>query len=238
MRSDGRSKDELRPVKITCDYLRHAEGSVLIEMGHTKVICAATIEESVPNFLRGKNRGWITAEYGMIPRSTGVRIPRESSRGRIGGRTHEIQRLIGRSLRAVVDLEALGERTIWVDCDVIQADGGTRTASITGAFVALANAVHKKGKFSRNPLRDYLAAVSIGKVNRDILMDLSYTEDSSAEVDMNVVMTGRGRFVEIQGTAEQNPFTQAELERLLRMAKKGIRQLIRHQEKLLKGTDL
>ena len=241
MRPDGRRSDELRPVKITRNYLKHAEGSVLIEMGDTKVICTATLEDSVPPFLRGKNRGWITAEYGMLPRSSSERIPREAARGRIGGRTQEIQRLIGRSLRAVVDLKALGEHTIWIDCDVIQADGGTRTASITGGFIALADAVQaaqKKGVLSANPLRDYLAAISVGKVDGNVLMDLSYAEDSKAEVDMNVVMTGHGHFVEIQGTAEHHPFAQSDLNRLLAMAKKAIKELVGLQQKLLKGLSL
>jgi len=237
-RADGRRKDELRPVRITTNYLKHAEGSVLIEMGDTKVVCSATVTDSVPPFLRGKNKGWITAEYGMLPRSSGERIPRESTRGRIGGRTHEIQRLIGRSLRAVVDLEALGERTIWIDCDVIQADGGTRTAAITGAFVALADALKSEKGNGGAPLRDYVAAVSVGRVDGNELTDLCYSEDSGAEVDMNVVMTGSGRFVEVQGTAEQTPFAQAELDRMLRMAKKGIRELIRFQKKALKGRAL
>ncbi len=210
----------------------------MIEMGDTKVICTATIADSVPPFLRGKNKGWITAEYGMLPRSSGERIPRESVRGRIGGRTHEIQRLIGRSLRAVVDLEALRERTLWIDCDVVQADGGTRTASITGAFVALADAMRKKKVFEKSPIRDWMAAVSVGKVNGDLVTDLNYAEDSAAEVDMNVVMTGRGRFVEVQGTAEQTPFAQTDLDRLMKLAKKSIRELIRQQRKVLKGFDL
>ena len=238
MRPDGRRKDELRPVKITRRYLKHAEGSVLLEMGDTRVICSATMEETVPHFLRGKNRGWVTAEYGMIPRSSGQRIPREAARGRPGGRTYEIQRLIGRALRAVVDLEILGERAVWIDCDVIQADGGTRTASITGAFVALADALTaalEKGVLAQNPLRDYLAAVSVGKVKGSLLLDLNYTEDSSAEVDMNIVMTGRGLLVEVQGTAEKEPFTQNELSRLLRLAGKGVRDLVRKQQKALKG---
>lgn len=234
IRSDGRRKNELRKVKITRDFIKHAEGSVLIEMGETKVICTATLQESVPPFLKGKNRGWVTAEYSMIPRSSGERIPRESVRGRVGGRTHEIQRLIGRSLRAVIDLEALGERTIWIDCDVIQADGGTRTASITGAFVALADAIQSKGKYKKNPITDYLSAVSVGKVGNNMLLDLCYVEDSTAEVDMNIVMTGRGRFVEIQGTAEQEPFSNTELEKFLILARKGIRELVSYQKKLIK----
>jgi ribonuclease PH len=234
-RADGRRKDQLRPVRISSNYLKHAEGSVLIEMGDTKVICTATVTDGVPPFLRGKNKGWITAEYGMLPRSSGERIPRESTRGRIGGRTHEIQRLIGRSLRAVVDLDALGERTVWIDCDVIQADGGTRTAAITGAFVALADALRSQKGLAGQPLRDYVAAVSVGRVNGAALTDLCYSEDSTAEVDMNVVMTGSGGFVEVQGTAERSPFAQSELDRLLRLAKKGIRELIRCQKKALKG---
>jgi ribonuclease PH len=206
-----------------------------MEMGETKVICTATLVATVPPFLRGKGKGWITAEYGMLPRSSAERIPRESTRGRVGGRTHEIQRLIGRSLRAVADLEALGERTAWIDCDVIQADGGTRTASITGAFVALADAIRKQKGFDTMPLRDYVAAVSVGKVNGDVMTDLDYTEDSAAEVDMNIVMTGSGRFIEVQGTAEQAPFGTMDMDRLLRLAKKGIRELVGLQKKALKG---
>lgn len=226
----------MRPVKITRNFIRHAEGSVLIEMGETKVICTATLEEGVPSFLRGRGKGWITAEYAMIPRSSPERVPRDASRGRVGGRTHEIQRLIGRSLRAVVDLEEMGERTVWIDCDVIQADGGTRTASITGAFIALADAF----RFAKNqrlisgiPLKDYLAAISVGKMNGEILVDLTYSEDSQADVDMNVVMTGKGRFVEIQGTAEITPFTEEEMARFLQIARRGIKQLIELQRKSL-----
>ena len=241
MRPDKRSRNELRPIRITHNYIKHASGSVLFEMGDTKVICTATLEETVPHFLRGKGKGWVTAEYGMLPGSTSERIPRESVRGRVGGRTHEIQRLIGRSLRAVVDLKSLGERSIWIDCDVIQADGGTRTASISGAFIALADAIcaaQKRGVFIKNPLRDYLAAVSVGKVNGSLVLDLNYAEDSTADVDMNVVMTGQGGLVEVQGTAEQNPFTQAELRRLLALAAKGIKEIIRRQQKVLKGMKL
>ncbi|HUK56089.1 MAG TPA: ribonuclease PH [Nitrospiria bacterium] len=240
-RPDGRRWDELRPVKITRSYLKNVEGSVLIEMGDTKVICAVTVEESVPPFLRGKNKGWISAEYGMLPRSSHERIARESVRGRIGGRTHEIQRLIGRSLRAVTDLDRLGERTLWIDCDVIQADGGTRTASITGAFVALADALlhaQKQGRIDRFPIRDYLAAVSVGRVRGRPLLDLCYAEDSAAEVDMNVVMTGSEKFVEVQGTAEQEPFTRSEMDALMVLGKKGIQQLVARQTKLLKGLPL
>ena len=240
-RTDGRRWDELRPLKITRSYLKNVEGSVLIEMGDTKVICAVTVEESVPPFLRGKNKGWVSAEYGMLPRSSHERIPRESVRGRVGGRTHEIQRLIGRSLRAVTDLERLGERTLWIDCDVIQADGGTRTASITGAFLALADAlVHaqKQGRIDRIPIKDYLAAVSVGRVQGQAALDLCYSEDSDAEVDMNVVMTGSEKFVEVQGTAERQPFTRSEMDALMDLARKGVRQLVARQKKLLKGLPL
>lgn len=236
-RGDGRRRDEIRLVKITRHYQKDVEGSVLIEMGHTKVVCSATIEEKVPPFLRGKGRGWITAEYAMLPRSSKERISRESTRGKIGGRTHEIQRLIGRSLRAVVDLEALGERSVWIDCDVIQADGGTRTASITGAFIALADALSslkKEGLISTLPINDYLAAISVGRVGGKNLVDLCYEEDFAAEVDMNVVMTGSGKFVEVQGTAEGKPFSRAELDGLLGLARKGIGQLITKQKQLLK----
>ncbi|MBI3609436.1 MAG: ribonuclease PH [Nitrospirae bacterium] len=240
-RPDGRRNDELRPVKITRSYLKNAEGSVLIEMGDTKVICTVTMDESVPPFLRGKKKGWLSAEYGMLPRSSHERIPRESVRGRIGGRTHEIQRLIGRSLRAVTDLDALGERTLWIDCDVIQADGGTRTASITGAFIALADALahaQKEGRIDRIPIKDYLAAVSVGRVRGRTVLDLCYAEDSNAEVDMNVVMTGSDKFVEIQGTAELHPFTRSEMDGLMALARKGVKQLIARQKKLLKGLPL
>ncbi|HSG04980.1 MAG TPA: ribonuclease PH [Nitrospiria bacterium] len=236
-RGDGRRRDEIRPVKITRHYQKDVEGSVLIEMGQTRVVCSATIETKVPPFLRGTGRGWVTAEYGMLPRSSRERISRESTRGKVGGRTHEIQRLIGRSLRAVVDLEALGERAVWIDCDVIQADGGTRTASITGAFVALADslsALKKEGLIPAVPIRDYLAAISVGCVGGANLVDLCYEEDFAAEVDMNVVMTGEGKFVEVQGTAEGDPFSRNELDRLLVLAKKGIGQLITRQKKLLK----
>jgi ribonuclease PH len=240
-RPDGRRWDELRPLKITRSYLKNVEGSVLIEMGDTKVICTVTVEESVPPFLRGKNKGWISAEYGMLPRSSRERIPRESVRGRVGGRTHEIQRLIGRSLRAVTDLERLGERTLWIDCDVIQADGGTRTASITGAFIALADALHhaqKQGRIDRIPIKDFLAAVSVGRVHGQPALDLCYEEDSNAEVDMNIVMTGGEKFVEVQGTAEQQPFTRSEMDALVDLAKKGVRHLVTQQKKLLKGFPL
>ena len=221
MRSDGRAADQLRPVTITPSYLAMPEGSALIEVGHTRVICTASIEETVPAFLRNSGRGWITAEYAMIPRSTLTRTPRESSKGRIGGRTHEIQRLIGRSLRAVADMTKLGERTITLDCDVIQADGGTRTASITGAYVALGLAVERllaSGALKKNPLRDLVSATSVGVVDGEVVLDLPYQEDSRAEVDMNFVMTGGGKFVEIQATAEQHPFDDAQLARMIALA--------------------
>lgn len=236
MRVDGRKKNQLRPLKITRNFIKHAEGSVLIEMGDTKVICTATVEERVPPFLRDKKKGWVTAEYAMIPRSSHERIPRESAKGKIGGRTHEIQRLIGRSLRSVVDMTALGERTIWIDCDVIQADGGTRTASITGSFIALMDAVQflrKEKKINTMPVRDYVAAISVGKVGGELLLDLNYPEDSNAEVDMNVIMTGSGKFVEVQGTAEQEAFAKKELDNLLKLATSGIKKLVASQKKLI-----
>ncbi|MDD2432651.1 MAG: ribonuclease PH [Clostridia bacterium] len=235
-REAGRKTDELREVIITPHYIKYPEGSVLVEMGETKVLCNATIEDKVPPFLRGENKGWVTAEYAMLPRATEVRNMREASRGKISGRTNEIQRLIGRSLRAVTDLEKLGERTIILDCDVLQADGGTRTASITGAFVALVLALEKmveEGVLEEIPLRDWLAAVSVGKVADALLLDLAYSEDSQAIVDMNVVMTGLGNFVEIQGTAEEYPFTREELEQLLTLASQGIKQLIAIQKNVL-----
>jgi len=235
-RLDGRAADDLRPVKITRNYIKHAEGSVLIEVGDTKVICTATVEEKVPVWLKGGGKGWITAEYSMLPRSAQSRIPREAAKGRITGRTYEIQRLVGRSLRSVVDMEKLGERTVWLDCDVIQADGGTRTASITGAFVALVDALaglKQKGLMEKIPVSDYLAAVSVGKVNDMVLLDLAYDEDSRAQVDMNVVMTEAGKFVEVQGTAEEAPFSRAELNELLGYAEKGINELIGIQRAVL-----
>ncbi len=238
VRKDGRSPLELRPVKITRNFIKYAEGSALIEMGETKVICTASVEEKVPPFLKDTGRGWITAEYAMLPRSTKTRSIRESTAGRVGGRTHEIQRLIGRSLRAVVDLAGLGERTIWIDCDVIQADGGTRTASITGAFVALYDALRymqEKGMVEKLPIVDAVAAVSVGKVGGLILLDLTYEEDSMAEVDMNLVMTGRGLFVEIQGTAEAYPFSQEELQEMIGVGSAGIRILIEKQKEVLQG---
>ena len=235
-RPDGRRPRELRPVAITPQYLRHAEGSALITLGLTRVLCAASVEESVPPFLRGSGRGWVTAEYGMLPRSTHTRSDREATRGRIGGRTHEIQRLIGRSLRAVTNLAALGERTIWIDCDVIEADGGTRTAAITGAYVALALALRKleaARAITGPPLTDAVAAVSVGMVGRRLCLDLAYTEDSSAAVDMNVVMTGHGRFVEVQGTAEAQPFTASQLAKMTALAADGIKQLVDVQRRVL-----
>ncbi|HEX3031233.1 MAG TPA: ribonuclease PH [Bacillota bacterium] len=235
-RIDGRQPGQLRPVKITRNYLKHAEGSVLIEVGDTKVICTASLEERVPPFMKGTGKGWITAEYSMLPRATETRNAREAAKGKLGGRTHEIQRLIGRALRSVVDLDKLGERTIWIDCDVIQADGGTRTASITGAFVAMVDAMQKLvlgGQLSQLPIIDYLAATSVGKINGELLLDLCYSEDSRAEVDMNVVMTKAGKFVEVQGTAEDQPFSREELNGLLDLAEKGILELISLQESAL-----
>lgn len=235
-RSDGRKPDQLRPVKITRNYIKHAEGSVMIEVGDTKVICTATVDEKVPPFMKGEGKGWVTAEYSMLPRSAPVRIIRESAKGKITGRTHEIQRLVGRSLRSIVDLEALGERTIIIDCDVIQADGGTRTASITGAFVALVDALGalvERQSLTTIPVSGYLAAISVGKVAGEILLDLAYDEDSIAEVDMNVVMTDKGEFVEVQGTAEDAPFSRAELDALLATAEKGISEMIAIQRQVL-----
>jgi ribonuclease PH len=231
-RPDGRAPRQLRRVKISTGVLKHAEGSALIEMGDTRVLCAASVEDGVPAFLKGTGRGWVTAEYGMLPRSTHTRMEREAARGRIGGRTHEIQRLIGRSLRAVTDLGALGERCIWIDCDVLQADGGTRTASITGAWVALVLAVRnleRTGQVGKSPMRGGVAAVSTGVVDGVECLDLCYEEDSKAEVDMNFVMTDRGRFVEIQGTAEAMPFSKSQADRMAALAWSGIRQLIQLQ---------
>ena len=239
MRKDGRRADEIRPVVITRDYLRHPKGSVLIEMGDTRVICAASVEEGVPPFLKNTGRGWLTAEYAMIPSSTHERSVRESSRGKVGGRTHEIQRLIGRALRAVTDLTAFGERTIHIDCDVIQADGGTRTASITGAFVALVDAFRRlraEGIVDRMPVRDFVSAVSVGLVDGRMLLDLQYEEDSRAEVDMNIVMTRGGLFIEVQGTAEGAPFTRERLEGLTDLAATGIAMLTQKQIEILGET--
>jgi ribonuclease PH len=235
-RSDNRTPDQLRPVTITPDYISTAEGSCLIEIGNTKVICTASIEESVPSWMRNSGRGWITSEYGMIPRATLTRSPREAARGRVGGRTHEIQRLIGRSLRAVTDLTALGERSIFVDCDVIQADGGTRTAAITGAFLALHIAMQRlveAGTLKSIPLRDFVAATSVGIVDGVIMLDLAYEEDSRAEVDGNYVMTGSGKLIEVQMTAEHNPFDEAQLQAMLALARTGIQQLIDRQKAAL-----
>ncbi len=235
-RSDNRAADQMRPVNIIPDFLTTAEGSALIEIGNTRVICTASIEEAVPTVLRNSGKGWITSEYAMLPRATLTRTPRDSSRGRTSGRSHEIQRLIGRSLRAVTDLARLGERTIWIDCDVIQADGGTRTASITGAFVALGLALGKlveAGTLTSAPLRDFVAATSVGIVDGEILLDLSYEEDSRAEVDMNFVMTGAKKMVEIQATAEQRPFDDAQLKRMMELARKGIESLISKQQSML-----
>ena len=232
-RPDNRAPDQLRPVRIHADYVSTAEGSVLIEVGNTRVICTASIEESVPTFLRNSGKGWVTAEYGMLPRATLTRTARESARGRIGGRTHEIQRLIGRSLRAVTDLGKLGERSILLDCDVIQADGGTRTASITGAYVALELALAKlvqAGTLASLPLRDQVAAVSVGIVDGQPLLDLCYEEDSRADVDMNFVMTGAGKFVELQATAEHQVFGDDELDAMTALARNGIRQLLEKQQ--------
>lgn len=237
MRSDGRSNQGLRKISIKKDYLKYAEGSCLIEAGNTKVICSASVEDGVPPFLRDTGSGWVTAEYGMLPRSCKGRIMREAARGKVGGRTHEIQRLIGRSLRAIVDMSGFGERTIRLDCDVVQADGGTRAASITGAFVALAEALNnmkKEGTIEALPLHDYVASVSVGAIDESLMLDLDYGEDSKADVDMNIVMTGKGEFVEIQGTAEGNPFTKKDMDNMLSLAKKGIESLIKKQREVLK----
>lgn len=235
-RADGRKPDELRKISIVRDYLPSAEGSVFLELGNTKVICTASVEQKVPMFLRGSEQGWVTAEYAMIPRATATRTVREATQGRVGGRTHEIQRLIGRSLRAITDLKALGEQTIWIDCDVIQADGGTRTAAITGAFIALFDALQhliKEGKLKEMPLNEFVAATSVGIVNSQPYLDLNFEEDVAAQVDMNIVMTDSGKIIEVQGTAEKRPFTKDELEKLLNLAYKGIQQLIDEQKVVL-----
>ena len=240
-RSDNRQPDQLRSVTLTPDFISTAEGSVLIEVGNTRVICTASIEETVPTFLRNSGKGWISSEYAMLPRATLTRSPREVSKGRQSGRTHEIQRLIGRSLRAVTDLSRLGERTLWIDCDVIQADGGTRTASITGAFVALALALQKlvdAGTLPAVPLRDFVAAVSVGMVDGEILLDLAYDEDSRADVDMNFVMTAGNKMVEVQATAEHQMFDDAQLGKMLSFAKKGVAELIAKQRGLLSMLSL
>ena len=237
MRNDGRRLDEMRKVKIKRNVLKFAEGSCMIEMGSTKVICSASVEDKVPPFLRNTSSGWITAEYGMLPRSCKSRIDREASRGKQSGRTQEIQRLIGRSMRSIAELKKLGERTIWIDCDVIQGDGGTRTASITGSFIALADALRKlKNEKIINsiPLTDYVAAISVGVVNGEKCLDLNYEEDSGAEVDMNIIMTGSGKMVEVQGTAEKKPFSAKDLNDLINLAKSGVDDLIGLQKKLIK----
>ncbi|HZU26908.1 MAG TPA: ribonuclease PH [Bryobacteraceae bacterium] len=239
IRVDQRQAAEMRPVRITPNYLVTAEGSALIELGNTRVICTASLEETVPSFLRNSGKGWITAEYAMLPRSTITRTPREVTKGRTSGRTHEIQRLIGRSLRAVVDLDRLGERSVFIDCDVIQADGGTRTASITGAYVALAIAIRRMQRFGTlktSPLRDHVAATSVGIVGGTAVLDLCYEEDSRADVDMNIVMTGAGRFVEVQATAEKIPFDDAQLAELLALGRKGVADLISAQRAAIEAA--
>ncbi|QLI83068.1 ribonuclease PH [Chitinibacter fontanus] len=236
MRTADRQANQLRTVKLTRHYTCHAEGSVLVEFGNTKVICTASVEEKVPPFLKGKGEGWVTAEYGMLPRSTGSRMKRESAAGKQSGRTQEIQRLIGRSLRAVVDLKALGERQITIDCDVIQADGGTRTASITGAFVALTDAINTliaNGKLEQSPIREAVAAVSVGIVGSTPMLDLDYIEDSNCETDMNIVMTAAGKFIEVQGTAEGEAFSRQEMNQLLELAEAGIKDLLKLQQAAL-----
>jgi ribonuclease PH len=235
-RSDNRAPDQMRPVNIVPDFISTAEGSALIEVGNTRVICTATVEEAVPQFLKGAGKGWVTSEYGMLPRSTLTRTAREATRGRQSGRSLEIQRLIGRSLRAVTDLQGLGERTVWIDCDVIQADGGTRTASITGSFVALGLALEKlveAGTLTSAPIRDFVAATSVGIVDGEMLLDLAYEEDSRADVDMNFVLTGGKKIVEIQATAEQHPFDESRLEQMMAMARRGVESLIAKQQAVL-----
>lgn len=238
-RIDGRGADQLRPVKVTRDFISPAEGSVLFELGNTRVICTASVEEVVPIFLRGKGEGWVTAEYGMIPRATRKRTFREATRGKPGGRTHEIQRLIGRSLRAITDRVILGERTIWMDCDVVEADGGTRCAAISGAYLALHDACWKlveEGSVSGYPLKDSIAAVSVGLFQGGAILDLNYDEDSAADVDMNIVMTGSGEFVEIQGTAEKSPFTAEKLEEMIALGRKGLDELRKVQARYERGA--
>ena len=239
MRPDKRAADELRNIKITRNFLNTAEGSVLVEAGNTKVICTASIEDRVPPFLKELDRGWVTAEYAMLPRSTPTRIKREATTGKVGGRTHEIQRLIGRTMRSVMDMDLLGKRTIWLDCDVIQADGGTRTTAITGAFIALSDAVTyamKNNIIGKTPIKDFVAAISVGIVDGEPLLDLSYAEDSTAEVDMNIVMTGSGKFIEVQGTAESMPFDKEQFQRLLELAESGIKKIIAIQKSVLGNT--
>ena len=238
MRLDGRATNQLRPVRITPGFISQAEGSALIEIGRTRVICTATVEETVPSFLKGASKGWITSEYAMIPRATNIRTARESTAGKKSGRTHEIQRLIGRALRASIELEKLGERQIWIDCDVIEADGGTRTASITGAFIAVSQAIAtllKTKKLQESPIRSHVAAVSVGIINGTPMLDLNYAEDSSADVDFNVVMTDRDEFVEVQGTAERFPFSNTALGELLDLGRRGVRELIAIQKNILKA---
>ncbi|HOJ43648.1 MAG TPA: ribonuclease PH [Syntrophorhabdaceae bacterium] len=233
MRGNGRQNDKIRELKITRSFLKYPEGSVLVEMGETKVLCSISIEEKVPPFLKNSGKGWLTAEYSMLPRSTHTRSVRESVTGRVGGRTHEIQRLIGRALRAVVNLDIIGERTLWVDCDVIQADGGTRTASITGGYIALVDALwtmKKRGMIDKIPMRDSVAAISVGIVDGEILLDLTYEEDSKAEVDMNFVMTGKGHLIEVQGTAEKTPFTKEQFDAMYQFALKGINEITKLQK--------
>jgi ribonuclease PH len=240
-RSDNRSPDQMRPVNLIPGFISTAEGSCLIEIGNTRVICTATIEDTVPQFLRNSGKGWVTAEYGMLPRSTLTRTPREVIKGRQGGRTHEIQRLIGRSLRAVTDLQKLGERTIALDCDVIQADGGTRTAAITGAFVAMGEAMTRmveSGALSVAPIRDYVAATSVGVVDGEVMLDLAYEEDARADVDMNLVITGSKKIVEVQATAEHHPFDDAQLAKMMSMARAGIESLVARQRAVLTGLML
>jgi ribonuclease PH len=235
-RSDGRLSDAIRPTVLTPHYLAHAEGSVLIEVGRTRVICTASVEDRVPPFLRGSGKGWVTAEYGMLPRATSTRTTREASQGKVGGRTQEIQRLIGRSLRSITPLTEIGERTIWIDCDVIQADGGTRTASITGGFVALVLALERlreQGALAKVPIAHYVAATSVGIVAGTPLLDLAYDEDSRADVDMNVVKTSDGRFIEVQGTAEADPFARSALDSMLALADSGINQLVAKQKEIV-----
>jgi ribonuclease PH len=238
-RVDGRTREEIRPITITPGFIRSADGSALIEMGDTRVICTAKLEDRVPPFLRNSGRGWITAEYGMLPGSSPTRIPREASRGKVGGRTHEIQRLIGRSLRAVSKLEVLGERTVWLDCDVIQADGGTRTASITGAYVALTHAAMnwiRQERLEESPVSDAVAAVSVGVVEGKALLDLNAREDNRADVDMNFVMTASGKFIEVQGTAEKDPFGKTTLDRMIQLAQQGIRDILEVQKQAVVGV--
>ncbi|MFC1549229.1 ribonuclease PH [Candidatus Omnitrophota bacterium] len=239
MRNDGRKADNLRGIKISTDYIKYAEGSCLFEIGDTKVICTASVEDGVPMFLKGQRKGWITSEYSMLPRSCQKRVSRESSKGKKGGRTHEIQRLVGRTLRGVVDMGALGERTIWLDCDVVQADGGTRCASITGSFVALClalNMLKKQGIIDSIPVKQSVAAVSVGIIDGESYLDLNYEEDARAEVDMNVVMTDSGKFVEVQGTAEREPFSKDLMDKMLKLAEDGIKNLIKEQKTALKGV--